>query len=621
MILLAIATEIIKNTSTQEVFYCKIAAHIYSTQPKQRGKVAGRIPKSFIDEVVERTDIVDLIDAKVPLKKAGKNYQACCPFHNEKSPSFSVSPDKQFYHCFGCGAHGNAISFMMEYEQLEFVEAIEELARIHALEVPREDNKGRPQKFESVSREQKLSDYDLLETAAKFFQHKLKHDDNSANVIDYLKGRKLSGEVCQQYGIGYAPDSWDSALKTLVKSPEQKQQLVDLKVLTQNDSGKVYDFFRNRVMFPIRDKRGRVVGFGGRVIDDSMPKYLNSPETRVFHKGSELYGFYQAKVANTKLEQVLIVEGYMDVVSLAQQGINYAVAALGTATTPEHMSLLFRNTKKVICCYDGDRAGKDAAWRALENALPHLKDGIDLRFAFLPDGEDPDTMVQQEGKANFEQRMSEATPLLTYFFEHFLAELDITTDAGKSALHANAKPLIEQIPSDYYKEALKAKLAQLLGKSIENLTGFSKSPLAQVKSQQTELQITPMRRAIALLLQNPNLASSIPFIPALSQAELPGFKQFIELQEAALNEPNLKPHVLLERFRNKKEYALLAKLFSWDHHIQEGNLQPEFVDTFKMLQDNYLDKRLEQLEIKDKTDVLDKNERAEYMALILALKK
>ncbi len=585
--------------------------------------MAGRIPKSFIDDVVERTDIVDLIDAKVPLKKAGKNYQACCPFHNEKSPSFSVSPEKQFYHCFGCGAHGNAISFLMEYEQLEFVEAIEELARLHSLEVPREDSKGKSQKFESVSREQKLSDYDLLETAAKFFQHQLKHDENSSKVIEYLKSRNLSGQTCQQYGIGYAPDSWDKALKTLAKTPEQKQQLADLKVLTQNDSGRVYDFFRNRVMFPIRDKRGRVVGFGGRVIDDSLPKYLNSPETRVFHKGHELYGFYQAKNANAKLEQVLIVEGYMDVVSLAQQGISYAVAALGTATTPEHMSLLFRNTKKVICCYDGDRAGRDAAWRALENALPHLKDGIDLRFAFLPDGEDPDTMVQKEGKEAFEQRMAAATPLLTYFFEHFLADLDITTDAGKSALQASAKPLIEQVPSDYYQEALKAKLAQLLGKQIDNLAGFSKSSVAQVQRQQTELQITPMRRAIALLLQNPPLAKAIPFIPALAQAELPGFKQLIDIQEAIINEPELKSHVLLERFRDRKEYSLLAKLFSWEHHIEVDNQQQEFVDTFKVLQDSYLAKRLELLEIKDKTqpEMLSKEEKAEYMALIVALKK
>lgn len=579
--------------------------------------MAGRIPKSFIDDLVERTDIVDLIDSKVPLKKAGKNYQACCPFHNEKSPSFSVSPDKQFYHCFGCGAHGNAIGFLMEYEQLEFVEAIEDLARHHSIDVPRENNNGKPQKFESVSREQKSSDYDLMETASKFFQHQLKHNDNSNKVIEYLKGRQLSGQTCQAYGIGYAPDSWDKALKTLAKNTEQQQQLVDLKILTQNDNGRTYDFFRNRVMFPIRDKRGRVVGFGGRVIDDSTPKYLNSPETRIFHKGRELYGFYQAKVANPKLEKVLIVEGYMDVVSLAQQGINYAVAALGTATTPEHMSMLFRATKQVICCYDGDQAGRNAAWRALENALAHLKDGIDLRFAFLPDGEDPDTMVQQEGKDAFEQRMSQSTPLLTYFFEHFLSELDITTDAGKSALLAGAKPLIEQVPSDYYKEALLAKLEQLIGRQVK---GINRSPVAEIKQQQTELQITPMRRAIGLLLQTPTLAQTVPFIPALAQAELPGFNVLIDIQQAILNEPSIKPHILLERYRDQKEYSFLSRLFAWEHHIESDNLEGEFKDTFKVLQDSYLAKRLEQLEIKDKTGQLDRNERAEYMALIVALK-
>ena len=579
--------------------------------------MSGRIPKSFIDDLVERTDIVDLIDSKVPLKKAGKNYQACCPFHNEKSPSFSVSPDKQFYHCFGCGAHGNAIGFLMEYEQLEFVEAIEDLARHHSIDIPREDNKGQSQKYESVSREQKLSDYDMMETASKFYQHQLKYDSNKNTVIEYLKGRGLSGEICQQYGIGYAPDAWDKALKFLAKSAEQKQQLVDLKVLTQNDNGRVYDFFRDRVMFPIRDKRGRVIGFGGRVINEGTPKYLNSPETRIFHKGRELYGFYQAKVANPKLEKVLIVEGYMDVVSLAQQGIFYAVAALGTATTPEHMSMLFRATRQVICCYDGDRAGRSAAWRAMENALPHLKDGIDLRFAFLPEGEDPDTMVQKEGKDAFEQRMAKSTPLLTYFFEHFLEELDITTDAGKSALLANAKPLIEQVPSDYYKEALLAKLETLIGKAVK---GIKSSPVAQIKQQQTELQITPMRRAIALLLQHPELTKDIPFIPALAQAELAGFSVFIDIQQTILNEPDIKSHILLERYREQKEYSFLARLFSWEHHIESDNLSGEFKDTFKMLQDNYLSKRLEQLEIKDKTGNLDKSERGEYMALIVALK-
>lgn len=583
--------------------------------------MTGRIPKGFIDDVVARTDIIDLIDAKVPLKKAGKNYQAFCPFHNEKSPSFSVSPEKQFYHCFGCGAHGNAIGFLMEYEQLEFVEAIEELARLHSIDVPREDNgTGKQKKYPTVSREQKQSDYELMELAAKFFQHNLKHDQNSKAVIDYLKNRNLSGEICQRYGIGYAPDSWDSILKSLGKTKVQQQQLIDLKVLNQNDSGRTYDFFRKRVMFPIRDKRGRVVGFGGRVIDDSTPKYLNSPETRIFHKGNELYGFYQAKQANQNLTRVLIVEGYMDVVSLAQQGISYSVAALGTATTPEHMQLLFRSTRQVICCYDGDRAGRDAAWRALENAMPHLKDGVDLRFTFLPDGEDPDTMVQKEGKEAFELRLNEAKPLLDYFFEHFVSALDITSDAGKSALLSQAKPLIEVVPSDYYKEALLAKLARLIGRDADKIKLANRSPIAEVKRQQTEFQITPMRRAIGLLLQHPNLAKEVPFIPALANAEMPGFATFIAIQKLILEEPDIKQSVLLERFRSQKEYSFLARLFSWEHQIDEENLVQEFAETFKSLQDSYLEKRLEALLIKGKTGQLDKQEQIEYVALMSALK-
>ncbi|MUH72375.1 DNA primase [Psychrosphaera haliotis] len=582
--------------------------------------MAGRIPKGFIDDVVARTDIVELIDARVPLKKAGKNYQACCPFHNEKSPSFSVSPDKQFYHCFGCGAHGNSVSFLMEYEQLEFVEAIEELARLNSMDVPREQTGGKTKHYPTVSKEQKQSDYDTMENAARFFQHKLKHDENSPGAIEYLKSRGLSGKIAQQYGIGFAPDKWDSALTTLGAATDAKQQLLDLKILTSNDKGRTYDFFRNRIMFPIRDKRGRVVGFGGRVMDDSTPKYLNSPETRIFHKGRELYGFHQAKQANKNLEQVIIVEGYMDVVSLAQQGISYAVAALGTATTQDHMQMLFRQTRKVICCYDGDRAGRDAAWRALENALPQLKDGVDLRFCFLPDGEDPDTMVQQEGKEAFEQRLKESTPLIEYFFEHFVGQLDLTDDAGKSALLAQAKPLISLIPSDYYKEALLAKLARLVGKQVDQIKIASRSPVAEVKQRQTEFQITPMRRAIGLMLQHPNLASEIPFIPALANAELPGFDLFVRIQKNIVDEPSLSSPVLLERFRESKEYRFLAQLIVWDHQINDENLSAEFTETFKSLQDSYLEKRLEGLLIKFKTGQLDATEKAEYVALMSALK-
>ncbi|MCJ8271932.1 MAG: DNA primase, partial [Psychrosphaera sp.] len=377
------------------------------------------IPRYFIDDLLARTDIIDLIDGYVPLKKAGRNHQACCPFHNEKSPSFTVSQDKQFYHCFGCGANGNAISFLMEYDKLEFVEAIEDLAQRLSLEIPTED--GKPLSKPAFSKAEIASDHDLMEQVTRFFRHQLKHHANGKKVIEYIKGRGLSGEIVQQYGMGYAPSEWDGALKAFGTNPQLYQQLQDLKITTISDKGKVFDFFRDRLMFPIRNRRGKVIGFGGRVMAaDQQPKYLNSPETRLFHKGTELYGLHEAKQFDEKISQVLVVEGYMDVVALAQMGIRYAVAALGTATTPEHLQMLFRTVKKVTFCYDGDRAGKEAAWRALENGLPHLKDGVELTFAFLPDGEDPDTLVQKEGKEAFEQRMSEAKTFSQFFFERLL---------------------------------------------------------------------------------------------------------------------------------------------------------------------------------------------------------
>ena len=332
--------------------------------------MSGRIPREFIDDIIARTDIVELVDSRVRLKKAGRNHQACCPFHDEKSPSFTVSQDKQFYHCFGCGAHGNVISFLMEFDRLEFPEAIEELAQYHSIEVPREKGGAPPPSAEQ--KQQKESDYELMEKVAKFFAQQLRIHPDKAKAVNYLKNRGLSGEIVKAFDMGYAPPEWDSVLKNFGVSPEYQRQLLDLKLITENDNRRRFDFFRDRIMFPIRDKRGRVIGFGGRVLDDGGPKYLNSPETRIFHKGHELYGFYQAKQAHRNLTRVMIVEGYMDVVALGQFGIDYAVASLGTATTAEHIQMLFRATSEVVCCYDGDRAGREAAWRALENALPYL---------------------------------------------------------------------------------------------------------------------------------------------------------------------------------------------------------------------------------------------------------
>ena len=576
--------------------------------------MAGQIPRQFIDDLLARTDIVELIDQRVPLKKAGRNYSACCPFHNEKSPSFTVSPDKQFYHCFGCGAHGNAISFMMEFEQLEFVEAIEELAQLHHMDVQREQGKGPARPAAQAD------DYSLMQQAAQFYQLQLQQHPDSPAVREYVKKRGLSEKTVQDYALGYAPNSWDSLLKQLSPSANRalRDQLFELRLTNRNDNGREYDFFRDRLMFPIRDKRGRVIAFGGRVLGDGTPKYLNSPESRLFHKGRELYGLFEARQQPGNLEQVLIVEGYMDVVALAEHDIRFAVACLGTATTSDHMHTLFRYTPRVVCCYDGDRAGRDAAWRALQNALPQLKDGVELNFVFLPDGEDPDTLVQKEGKAAFLQRVATATPLSQYFFEHLLQEFDPATDAGKSALSVKAAELIKQIPSEFYREALTDKLANLLGKPRQQLKTSVQRAANRVKAP--TFKITPMRRAIALLLQYPHLVNVMPQAPELADTNIPGMSLLLSLQQRLTANPELTTAQLIEHWRDLPEHSILLTLASWDHQILPEQLSQDFIDTFHSIEDQYLQQRLEALERKDKLQQLGKAEWHEYKLLLQALK-
>ena len=405
--------------------------------------MAGRIPRVFINDLLARTDIVDLIDARVKLKKQGKNYHACCPFHNEKTPSFTVNGEKQFYHCFGCGAHGNAVDFLMNYDRLEFVESIEELATLYGLEVPYESGSGPSQ----LERHQRQSLYQLMAGLNDFYQQSLTQS-SSAGARDYLAQRGLSDEVIKHFSIGFAPAGWDNALKRFGRNPDDRQSLIDAGMLVTNDQGRSYDRFRERVMFPIHDKRGRVIGFGGRVLGDGMPKYLNSPETDIFHKGRQLYGLYEALKNYPEPGKLLVVEGYMDVVALAQFGVDYAVASLGTSTTAEHIQLLFRSTNTVICCYDGDRAGREAAWRALETALPYMNDGRQLRFMFLPDGEDPDTLVRKEGKEAFETRMEQAMPLSTFLFDTLMPQVDLRSPDGRARLSTLALPLISQVPGE-----------------------------------------------------------------------------------------------------------------------------------------------------------------------------
>ena len=556
--------------------------------------MAGLIPKDFIQDLVARADVVEVVDSRVRLKKAGRNYQACCPFHNEKSPSFTVAPDKQFYHCFGCGAHGSALDFLMEYDGLEFPDAVEELASMLGVEVPREQRSG--QTGPRVDKQQQADDYALLEACSKFFAMQLRSHPDKQRVIDYLQARGLNGHTVKNFDIGYAPDAWDAVLKQFGRNRDSQNQLLALKMITENDRGKRYDFFRDRIMFPIRDRRGRVVGFGGRVLDKGEPKYLNSPETRVFHKGRELYGFWQMKQAHSRIESAIFVEGYMDVVALAQHGITNAVASLGTAATTEHLQLLFRHTPVVICCFDGDRAGRDAAWRALENALPLLKDGVDMRFLFLADGEDPDSLVQREGKAGFEAQLKHAKPLTDYFFEHLMESVDTSTDAGKSSLVGTAKPLISQVASDFYRDLMMTRLAQVLGRAPSQLEQFMPAPAREHKAQVTHTKrMTPVLRALGLMVQYPYLGKTVAVHEELVDLKLEGSKAFVAVHKQCAARA-LTTAQLLEEWRDTRYFESLSRLAGWQHSVLEENIEKEFEETFLYLIDAYLEQRLQVLQ-------------------------
>ena len=580
--------------------------------------MAGRIPRVFINDLLARTDIVDLIDARVKLKKQGKNYHACCPFHNEKTPSFTVNGDKQFYHCFGCGAHGNAIDFLMNFDRLEFVESIEELATQHGLEVPYEAGNGPSQ----MERHQRQSLYQLLEGLNTFYQQSLRQPQ-AQPAQQYLATRGLSQQVIDHFAIGYAPPGWDNALKRFGQQKEDRESLMEAGMLVSNDKGRTYDRFRDRVMFPIRDKRGRVIGFGGRVLGNDTPKYLNSPETPIFHKGRQLYGLYEALKNHPQPARLLVVEGYMDVVALAQFGIDYAVASLGTSTTAEHIQLLFRSTENVICCYDGDRAGREAAWRALETALPYMNDGRQLRFMFLPDGEDPDTLVRKEGKAAFESRMEQAMPLSTFLFDSLLPQVDLSTRDGKARLSTLALPLIRQIPGEtlriYMRQELGNKLGILDDNQLEKL--LPKQAESGAVPTAPPLKRTTMRVLVALLVQNPQFAAMVPALEGLEQSKMAGLPLFVELVSRCCENPGLTTGQLLELYRGTNFSQTLETLATWNHMIVDEEAETVFQDSLASLYDSALEQRLEALIARDRTEGLSAAERREFWALSQALAK
>jgi DNA primase len=517
--------------------------------------MAGRLSRELKIDVLERTDIVGLISARVPLKKAGSIYKACCPFHDEKTPSFTVTPARQTYHCFGCGAHGNAIDFLIEHDHLSFPEAVEELAHQAGMEIP-----------EGAELEPRGTDlrplYDLLEEAAKLYRRQLRQHPQAPRAVDYLKGRGLTGEVAAAFGLGFAPPGWEFLLGTLGGSPAIRERLIAAGLVIEQD-GKRYDRFRDRIMFPIRDRRGRVIGFGGRVLGGGTPKYLNSPETPVFHKGQELYGLYEAQKANRRIEHLLVVEGYMDVIALAQFGITYSVATLGTATTTEHLQLLLRFAPELVFCFDGDRAGRDAAWKALEAVLPLATGRQQVGFLFLPEGDDPDTLVRRVSRDGFEQRLRDATPLSDFLFDGLAEQVDMSSLDGRARLATLAKPLLDKVPSGLFRDMLSARLAELVGVARSRFnSGFvSGRNAARRPPPQSRLKLTPLRLVVSLLLQQPQLATRVRDLDdAWTRLDKPGIRLLAELLGLITAFPGITSGALVEHWRGSEEDAYVQRL-------------------------------------------------------------
>ncbi|MBX8555042.1 DNA primase [Pseudomonas cichorii] len=637
--------------------------------------MAGLIPQSFIDDLLNRTDIVDVVSSRVQLKKTGKNFSACCPFHKEKTPSFSVSPDKQFYYCFGCGAGGNALGFVMDHDNLDFPQAVEELAKAAGMEVPREQNvKGQKPRQPTDS-----PLYPLLAAAAEFYRQALKSHPMRKAAVDYLKGRGLSGEIARDFGMGFAPPGWDNLYKHLSSDTLQQKVMIDAGLLIENaETGKRYDRFRDRVMFPIRDSRGRVIAFGGRVLGDDKPKYLNSPETPVFHKGQELYGLFEARKYNRNLDEIIVVEGYMDVIALAQQGLRNAVATLGTATSEEHLKRLFRVVPNVLFCFDGDQAGRNAAWRALEATLPSLQDGRRARFLFLPEGEDPDTLVRSEGTDAFKARINQhAQPLADYFFEQLTKESDPRSLEGKAHMATLAAPLIDKVPGANLRTLMRQRLSEITGLNNEAVSQLVQSAPADVppsydpyvdydampdfaddqqqggyeeqpqwtpkkaggqnqkkwdkkpwdkkgKRQEFEPRAPrvptavepPLQAALRTLLHHPELAEKVENASHFAAEDHAQAQLLVALIEARQKNPNLRSLQLIARWHGTEQGRLLRALAEKEWLIEADNLEQQFFDTITRLSANQRERNIDQLIIKDRQVGLTAEEKTQLLRLL-----
>ncbi|VFP86098.1 DNA primase [Candidatus Erwinia haradaeae] len=578
-----------------------------------------RIPPEFIRDLLGRTDIVDLINTRLTLKKQGKNYHTHCPFHKEKNPSFTVNEEKQFYHCFGCGAHGNIIDFLMKYDHLAFIESIEELAASCNLPIPY--NKQNNVKVFSYTHQKNL--YKIMHDLCLFYQKILERTSSSV-AKNYLEVREVNQIVIQRFSIGYAPSGWNNLLKYFGNNALHRQLLLDTGMLIKNLEGHSYDRFRERIMFPIHDKLGRVIGFGGRALNNGTPKYLNSPETMIFHKGNQLYGLYETLKKNSQPSKLLLVEGYMDVVALSQFGIDYAIASLGTSITDKHIQSLFRVTHTVICCYDGDNAGRNAAWRMLQIALPYMHDGYQLRFMFLPEKEDPDTVIRQEGKKLFEMRIKNSIPMSTLIFTTLISQVNLSDPEGRARLGTLVLPLIQMIPGELLRIYLLQELGNKLG--IIDEGQLNKFLLKKINNTQPIFTYsffeknTTMRILIGLLVQNPTLSNITPPLDGLEKAKIPGLKLFLHLLSTCRSFPSLTTGQLLELYRDTKFSKHLERLAIWNHMIVDEQIKNMFLDAFYNLYQRSQQLKLENLIALDRVSGLNSQERRSLWALSQAIK-
>jgi DNA primase len=580
--------------------------------------MAGLIPQDFIDDLIARADITEVVGRRVQLKKAGREFKACCPFHDEKTPSFTVSPGKGFYHCFGCGAHGTAIGFLMEFDHMSFVEAIESLAASMGVDVPRSESDKPARRYDEL--------FSLLDSVARHWQNCLKE---TPTAVEYVKQRGIDGSTAKRFGIGYAPDGWSNVLDKFGKSDEATEKLLATGLIIRKDNGQHYDRFRDRIMFPIRDARGRTIGFGGRTLGDGEPKYLNSPETVLFHKGRELYGLYEARQALRSIEQLVVVEGYMDAVALARHGIDFAVATLGTATTPEHLNRLFRLTENVCFAFDGDRAGRKAAWRALENALPLIREGRQIRFMFLPEGHDPDSYVNEFGTDEFLKALDGGVALSEFLIQELASQVDMDTVDGRARLAELARPLVNKVPAGVYRELLLESLADAVGLTAAKLekmlgTGASgdkriQKPGALQRSRGRKsfsaVQPSVIRHSITLVLNEPQSCLKLD-VEKLAGLNRPGAELLRSLIETAQAEPNITTAGILERYRHHDEGRHLGKLVASEVPLEEEfDAAAELAECLEQLALASRKARIDFLIEKQRVSGLSDDEKSELRAL------